>query len=150
MSKIIKTINSFLLVIIVVLSFFIFKNKNYDYSKYMPLFNSLTNFLNFKIKIENVSSTIDFIKISKNKYYNESYYVYSPYNGTVLDVSDNMVIIKCDNGYLAIFDNLEKIDVLKYDVIDKNTKLGFFIDHFIFYFEKNGIRYEYEEIISNN
>lgn len=150
MNKIIKIINSFLLVIVFLLSFSIFKNKNYDYSKYMPFLNGLTNYLNFATKIDSVSNTINFIKISKNKYYNDSYYAYSPYEGTVLEASDNMVIIKCINGYLAVFENLEKVDVFKYDVVNKNTKLGFFIDYFIFYFKKDGMRYEYEEIISNN
>jgi len=150
MKKVIKTINFFLLIIAILLSFLIFKNKDFNLGKLNQLFNTMTNFLNIGKTNQKVSSSVNFIKLEKDKYYNDSFTVFSPFKGTIIDKQKTSITIKCDNGYLAFFDNLVSVSISKYDVIETFNKLGYFEDYFIFYFIKGEEKYSYEEIMEIN
>lgn len=147
MKRLFKMFNFFLLIIAIILSFLIFKNKSLNFGKLNTIFHSMTNFINIGKNQNIVSNTIDFIKIENYKYYNESFSIYSPFNATVIDKSDCTITIKCENGYFATYSNLVQVSVNKYDVITPNDKLGLFADYFEFYFFDDEKRYSYEEIM---
>ena len=145
--KVIKFLNLILIIIAIIISYLMFTNKEVNFKKLHNLFNVITNYLNLGYKEKSVSSSIKFINIENDNYFNYDYQVYAPSNGTILDCNDNSIIVKCENGYLAIFENLINVNVSKFDVVYKNDRLANFIETFTFYYFLNGEKYTYEEII---
>ncbi len=119
---------------------------------------SLTNFFNFGTNDEKeedieVSSKTNFIKVSEFYYTNDDKTAYAYSNGTVINISDEetgyQIMVKHDNGYIGIYDELDAIAVKEYDRINENDKLGYFEVDFALYFIKDGTTYSYEDIVKN-
>lgn len=151
MKKLIKLINFILIISALIISSLIFINKEVNLYGVKKIYNHLTNFIYIKTnESKSVSSSIKFIKIDNNKYYNDSFTIYCPYKATVIDVNESEIILKCENNYYAYFSNLASVNVSKYDFIVPEDKLAYFIDHFVFYFFKDNERYTYEEVCCNH
>ena len=119
---------------------------------------SLTNFFTFGTNDEKeedieVSSKTNFIKVSEFYYTNDDKTAYAYSNGTVISISDEetgyQIMVKHDNGYIGIYDELDAIAVKEYDRINENDKLGYFEVDFALYFIKDGTTYSYEDIVKN-
>ena len=119
---------------------------------------SLTNFFTFGTNDEKeedieVSSKTNFIKVSEFYYTNDDKTAYAYSNGTVISISDEetgyQIMVKHDNGYIGIYEELDAIAVKEYDRISENDKLGYFEVDFALYFIKDGTTYSYEDIVKN-
>lgn len=126
--------------------------------KIVNLSNNLTSFFNFASKNKTttndipVSSNSKFIKVSDYYYTNDEHTAYPFSSGTVLSIENEKgykIMIRHDNGYIGIYDELDTCLVKDYDRIDVNTKLGYFEKEFGLYFIKDKITYTYEDIIKN-
>lgn len=146
--SILKIINIFLVIIALILAYLIFIKKDLHLEKLNNYFHALTNYLNILNKPTTVSNTNKFIHLDNDIYYNEDYQIYSPYYGTILKVSDHEITIKCNNGYLAYFENIINVNVNIFDVVNKDDSLANFIDNFTFYLTYDGKKYSYYEISS--
>ncbi len=120
---------------------------------------TLTNFFTFGTKTNTsdkdleVSANSKFVKISEFYYTNEDKTAYSFDKGTILSISEDtkgyQIIVKHDNGYLGIYEELDATLVKEYDRINKFTKLGYFETNFAIYFIKNGVTYSYEDLVKD-
>lgn len=143
-----KMISIILIVFSCIISFMIFKNKDYSLNFINHAYNYFNNYLYLDtFKDSKVNASLNYDLIEKYNYKNASLTIYCPFDGTIIESSENKIIIKCDNGYYANFLNIINIQVSKYDVVKKDDIIAYFIDYFTFYFIKDGITYSYEEII---
>ena len=149
MVKIIKLINWFLIVICICISSLLFINKQYSLNTVKNIFDNLSSFLYLGYKDVSTSSSLDFIKIGENKYFNNSFSVYSPLKASVIKKGEDYLILKCDNGLICVFENIINIKVDVLDVINSDYSIANFIDYFIFYFVNDGVKLSYEEIMGN-
>ncbi len=149
MNKIIKIFNFLLLIIAILISYFIFSRKEIRFNALKTLFEAMTNYLNIGRQEKTVSASSKFIYVDTDCYTNDSYSIYSPIKGTVVQVDESSLIIKCENNFYAYFDNLVNINVKKLDVVSCDDSLANFIDYFNFYFMYNNTKYTYEEIMEN-
>ena len=149
MKSIIKVVNLILLVISIVISSLLFINKQYSFNSLKKVFDKLFSYAYFGYNEINTSSSLNFIKVSDNKYYNESFSVFSPYKASVIKTGDDYITLRCDNGLICHFSNLVNINVKLLDVINKDYALANFIDYFIFYFIDDGKILSYEEVMEN-
>ena len=117
---------------------------------------TLTNFFSFGSKSTSsddieVSSKQKFVKVSEFYYTNDDKTCYSFDKGTVISISEEdkgyQIMVKHDNGYIGIYEELDATSVKEYDRINKDDKLGVFEVEFALYFVKNGTTYSYEDII---
>ncbi|MCI5745649.1 MAG: hypothetical protein MR270_05140 [Erysipelotrichaceae bacterium] len=141
-----KYVNLLLLSIAILTSFLIFKKRVINTSSISKIYNVLTSYLLIGSKEKEVSSTIKFIHIEKDKYYNNEHNVYSPFNGTIINCDNNSLVIKCDNQFFAYFNSLVNVNVAKYDCITTSDILASFDEYFTFYLSFMNERYSYEEI----
>ena len=58
-------------------------------------------------------------------------------------------MVKHDNGYVGIYEELDATLVKEYDRIKENDKLGYFEVEFALYFIKDGTTYSYEDVVEN-
>lgn len=149
MKRIIKVFNLILLVISIAISSLLFINKQYSFNILKKAFDKLFSYAYIGYNQVNTSSSLNFINISGDKYYNSSFSVFSPYKASVIKIGDDYIILKCDNGLICHFSNLINIDVKLLDVINKDYALANFIDYFVFYFIDDGKILSYEEVMEN-
>ena len=147
MKRIIKLCNFILLVICVCISSLLFINKQYNLKTLHNIFNNLFSFAYFNYEEVNTSSSLNFIKIDKYKYYNESFKIYSPFKASVIKKENDSLILKCDNGLICYFSNLINVNVNVLDVISKDYELANFIGYFVCYFIYDGKIKTYEEVM---
>lgn len=170
----IKFINRILGLISLVLAFLIYAYKDPNANVINDLFNtninfsslnsslskitnSLTSFFNFGASSEStskeVSSISKYIKVSDYYYTNSENIAFCCGDGTVLNVSEDengfQIMVKHDNGYIGIYEELVDSLVKEYDRVKINDKLGHFNKEFALYFIKDKITYSYEEITTN-
>ena len=150
MKKCISIVNIFLLVISIIISSMIFSNKEIKFNALKSVFEAFSNYINIGKHTSTVSSFNYFVYISNNKYYNVSNSIHSPTKGTIIDYSDDSLLIKCDNNYYAYFENIINIEVSYLDVVDPSFSLANFIEDFTFYFIKGSTKFTYEEVMANN
>ena len=120
--------------------------------------NTLTNFFSFGTKNNDseeieVSSKSNFIKVSEFYYTNNDKSAYSFTAGTIINISEEedgyQIMVKHDNGYVGIYEELDATLVKEYDRIKENDKLGYFEVEFALYFIKDGTTYSYEDVVEN-
>ncbi len=120
--------------------------------------NTLTNFFSFGTKNNDseeieVSSKSNFIKVSEFYYTNNDKTAYSFTAGTIINISEEedgyQIMVKHDNGYVGIYEELDATLVKEYDRIKENDKLGYFEVEFALYFIKDGTTYSYEDVVEN-
>jgi hypothetical protein len=149
MKRIIKLCNFILLIICVIISSLLFINKQYSLNTLKNVFNNLFSFAYIGYDNMTTSSSQNFIKLEQDKYYNDSYSIYTPMKGSVIKVGKDYIDIKCENGLICHFSNIININVKVLDVINKDYKLANFIDYFIFYFIDDGKILSYEQVMEN-
>ena len=149
MKRIIKLCNFILLIICVIISSLLFINKQYSLNTLKNVFNNLFSFAYIGYDNMTTSSSQNFIKLEQDKYYNDSYSIYTPMKGSVIKVGKDYIDIKCENGLVCHFSNIININVKVLDVINKDYKLANFIDYFIFYFIDDGKILSYEQVMEN-
>ena len=135
MKKAIKILNLFMILISLIVSGFIFVNKDYSMPISKKIYGLIDNFLFINANNNSVNN------------YNDSYSIYSPFIATILEIDTDSIYLKCNNDFVVCFKNIINIKVNKYDVVDTNVKLANFIDYFQMYFIKGDKTYSYEEVI---
>ena len=149
MKKICKLTRIFLTIISIVISIFIFNNKEYSL-KNNSFFNKIYNYLLIS-KQENIVNSINMHKhIKDDMFTNDEKRIYPLNNGTIIKAVNNEIILKTTNGYLIRYSNFISFTIQKYDVDKKNDELAFFDDYFTCIISKNGKKINYEEYIKNN
>mgnify|MGYP004573667509 FL=1 len=149
MKKICKLTRIFLTIISIVISIFIFNNKEYSL-KNNSFFNKIYNYLLIS-KQENIVNSINMHKhIKDDMFTNDEKRIYPLNNGTIIKAVNNEIILKTTNGYLIRYSNFISFTIQKYDVVKKNDELAFFDDYFTCIISKNGKKINYEEYIKNN
>lgn len=147
MKKAIKILNLFMILISLIVSGFIFVNKDYSMPISKKIYGLIDNFLFINANKNSVNNSLNYIKLKDNFYYNDSYSIYSPFIATILEIDTDSIYLKCNNDFVVCFKNIINIKVNKYDVVDTNVKLANFIDYFQMYFIKGDKTYSYEEVI---
>lgn len=147
MKKAIKILNLFMILISLIVSGFIFVNKDYSMPISKKIYGLIDNFLFINANNNSVNNSLNYIKLKDNFYYNDSYSIYSPFIATILEIDRHSIYLKCNNDFVVCFKNIINIKVNKYDVVDTNVKLANFIDYFQMYFIKGDKTYSYEEVI---
>lgn len=147
MKKAIKILNLFMILISLIVSGFIFVNKDYSMPISKKIYGLIDNFLFINANNNSVNNSLNYIKLKDNFYYNDSYSIYSPFIATILEIDTDSIYLKCNNDFVVCFKNIINIKVNKYDVVDTNVKLANFIDYFQMYFIKGDKTYSYEEVI---
>ena len=147
MKKAMKILNLFMILISLIVSGFIFVNKDYSMPISKKIYGLIDNFLFINANNNSVNNSLNYIKLKDNFYYNDSYSIYSPFIATILEIDTDSIYLKCNNDFVVCFKNIINIKVNKYDVVDTNVKLANFIDYFQMYFIKGDKTYSYEEVI---
>lgn len=149
MKKICKLTRIFLTIISIVISIFIFNNKEYSL-KNSSFFNKIYNYLLIS-KQESIVNSINMHKhIKDDMFTNDEKRIHPLNNGTIIKAVNNEIILKTTNGYLIRYSNFISFTIQKYDVVKKNDELAFFDDYFTCIISKNGKKINYEEYIKNN
>ena len=129
--------------------------------KMIKFSNQLTSFFSFGTKKETTTNNDDlpvaanskFVRVSDFYYTNNNKTAYSFSSGTVLSInyeeSTYQIIVRHDNSYLGIYEELDTCFVKEYDRVTSDTQLGNFETEFALYFIKDKVTYSYEDIIQN-
>lgn len=149
MKKYIKLVYKLLVIVAVILSFLIFKDKNLSFNN-ISFYNKTFSYLLISKKAQNVSNINSYIHIKNDIFTNNEKKIYPLNNGTIIDVSNDEIILKTITGYLVKYSNFISLLTSKYDVVNKSNELAYFDDYFTCTIIKNGERINYEEYIKNN
>lgn len=109
----------------------------------------------FSLKDKAVSAVPSYTPISENKYQNGSNTSYAVYDGIVLHTQQHKnhkisVTVKQDNGVIAIYGNLNEIQVQKDDRILKSKPIGLYEDFITIDFMLNRKDISYEKALSES
>ena len=147
MKRVIKLVNLLLLTLCCIISLFIYTNKQVSLLNLNNIYSFLNNHIKLDYNSKSVSSSLNYIYVSKYTYTNNSFSIYSPFSGTIISKNEYSILIRCDNDYHLIFKDIININVNNYDVINSEIKLANFIETYTMYFIKNGEIISYEDII---
>ena len=130
---------------------FDFSNINKFYNKYVsnPI-SKLTDDMMVFNEIENKTEIIEYNDGAKIKYETDEVKLIE--SGIVVFIGEkegfgNTIIIQQSNGIDCWYGNLDKIDVNMYSYQTKSSVIGTYKDYLYIYFEKDGKRVDYKEII---
>ena len=110
----------------------------------------MISFVNIGKNVEDVSSSMKFIRLNEYHYYNNEYCVDSLKKGTVVEKNESSILVKSYDNEYQYFANLINITVNKYDVIDSEYPISNFIDYYVFYFIIDGECISYEKYLENH
>lgn len=150
MKKIFKILKLLLIIIALLLSYKIFRYKDFNFDLLNNIYLKMKNHFVFSDNQINVSSFNKYVYLGDDKYKNESCNVYNIKDATVINCNASSVLVKYLDGYYGYYYNLVNVFVSKYDVIKNGDVISNYIDYFSFYFYKGEQRYTYEEIVGCN